>query len=169
MSPRAGSHRQSESSSTIEEKLERFREFIRDRGLKTTRQRDDIARWFFSVKGHHNADEIYRQVQQESPGIGFSTVYRTMKLLCEAALVQERHFGDSEALYENVSSHHDHCICTSCGKIMEFENSQIEALQESVARQFGFELRSHKMELYGLCASCAPGNRTRSGRSDSTS
>jgi len=154
--------RSSASQPQLDDKLERFRDFIRDRGLKNTRQRDDIARWFFGAKGHHNADEIYREVQRESPGIGFSTVYRTMKLLCEAALVQERHFGDSEALYENVSSHHDHCICTSCGKIIEFENLQIEALQESVAREFGFQLTSHKMELYGLCASCV--DRDRSGK-----
>ena len=150
----AGSHSHHLDGNDPETKLERFREFIRDRGLKSTRQRDDIARWFFSVKGHHSADEIYREVQRDSRGIGFSTVYRTMKLLCEAGLVQERHFGDGQALYENVSAHHDHCICTSCGRIIEFENSQIEALQESVAREFGFRLTSHKMELYGLCADC---------------
>ena len=99
-------------------------------GLKSTRQRDDIARWFFDHKGHISADRIYREVKRASPGIGFSTVYRTMKLLCEAGLVHERHFGDGEALYENVSDHHDHCICTQCGRIIEFENPQIEALQE---------------------------------------
>jgi len=138
----------------MDEKLERFRDFIRERGLKSTRQRDDIARWFFGIKGHLNADQIYRAVKDVSPGIGFSTVYRTMKLLCEAGLVSERHFGDGEALYENVASHHDHCICTSCGRIIEFENPRIEELQESIAERFGFELRSHKMELYGLCAAC---------------
>lgn len=135
-------------------KLERFRDFIKERGLKSTRQRDEIATWFFGVKGHLSADAIYRSIQKVSPGIGFSTVYRTMKLLCESGLVHERHFRDGEALYENVSSHHDHCICTSCGKIIEFENERIEELQEAVAKRFGFELRSHKMELYGLCADC---------------
>lgn len=136
------------------DKLEHFREFIKERGLKSTRQRDEIASWFFSLHGHHSAHRIYREIQKVSPGIGFSTVYRTMKLLCEAGLVQERHFGDGEALYENVSTHHDHCICTSCGKIIEFENDKIESLQEAVARKFGFELHSHKMELYGLCSDC---------------
>jgi Fur family ferric uptake transcriptional regulator len=136
------------------EKLSRFHEFIKTRGLKSTRQRDDIASWFFGVKGHLSADQIYREIQRSSPGIGFSTVYRTMKLLCESGLVNERHFSDGEALYENMSSHHDHCICTSCGKIIEFENERIEELQEAVARRFGFMLKSHKMELYGLCADC---------------
>ena len=139
----------------LDAKLEKFREFIRRRGLKGTRQRDDIARWFFEHKGHLSADRIYRDVKKVSPGIGFSTVYRTMKLLCEAGLVHERHFGEGEALYENVAAHHDHCICNACGKIIEFENPQIEALQQVVAKEFGFMLKSHKMELYGLCKSCA--------------
>jgi Fur family ferric uptake transcriptional regulator len=138
-----------------DQKLERFREFIRESGLKTTRQREDIAEWFFGNKGHMSADQIYRDVKAVSPGIGFSTVYRTMKLLVESGLVQERHFGDGEALYENVSTHHDHCICTTCGKIIEFENPQIEALQQSIAERFGFRLSSHKMELYGVCRECA--------------
>ena len=136
------------------EKIERFREFIKERGLKSTRQRDEIASWFFGITGHHSADQIYRSIQRSSPGIGFSTVYRTMKLLCESGLVHERHFQDGEALYENVSEHHDHCICTSCGRIVEFENERIEELQEQVARRFGFQLKTHKMELYGVCAEC---------------
>ena len=99
-----------DTDASTQEKLDQFREFMRRRGLKSTRQRDDIASWFFGVDGHLSADAIYREVKEVSPGIGFSTVYRTMRLLREAGLVQERHFGDGEALYENVSSHHDHCI-----------------------------------------------------------
>ena len=136
------------------DKLARFHEFIKQRSLKSTRQRDDIASWFFTVKGHLSADAIYSEVKHMNPGIGFSTVYRTMKLLCESGLVSERHFRDGEALYENVSEHHDHCICTSCGKIVEFENDKIEELQEAVAKRFGFRLVTHKMELYGICAEC---------------
>jgi Fur family ferric uptake transcriptional regulator len=136
------------------EKAERFRDFIRDHRLKSTRQRDEIANWFFHHKGHLSADQIYRQVKEAMPGIGFSTVYRTMKLLVEAGLVSERHFGDGEALYENVSGHHDHCICTKCGRIAEFEDEAIETLQRQVAERQGFVLTSHKMELYGICAQC---------------
>jgi Fur family transcriptional regulator, ferric uptake regulator len=138
------------------DRSEKFREFIRERGLKSTRQRDEIANWFFQHKGHLSADQIYREVKELVPGIGFSTVYRTMKLLVEAGLVSERHFGDAEALYENVAGHHDHCICTNCGRIIEFENETIEDLQRSVAERSGFLLVSHKMELYGLCSTCRP-------------
>lgn len=135
-------------------KLEQFHEFIRERGLKSTRQRDDIAAWFFAARGHRSAGEIYNEVKAINASIGFSTVYRTMKLLCEAGLVAERHFGDGDALYENVSAHHDHVICNSCGKIVEFENDEIEKLQRRVAEQCGFVLESHKMELYGVCPDC---------------
>lgn len=135
-------------------KLEKFREFIHERGLKSTRQRDEIAGWFFEHKGHLSAEQIYREVKETVPGIGFSTVYRTMKLLVEAGLVSERHFRGAEALYENVSSHHDHCICTACGKILEFEDETIEELQRRVAERSGFLLLSHRMELYGLCSNC---------------
>ncbi len=138
----------------IHEKAEKFRDFIKTSGLKSTRQRDEIANWFFHHKGHLSADQIYRKVKESFPGIGFSTVYRTMKLMVEAGLVSERHFGDGEALYENVSGHHDHLICTQCGKITEFEDDTIEQLQRSVADRQGFLLTSHKMELYGLCSSC---------------
>lgn len=140
--------------SPLHEKAERFRDFIREHGLKSTRQRDEIANWFFQHKGHLSADQIYREVKEVVPGIGFSTVYRTMKLLVEAGLVSERHFGDGEALYENVHGHHDHCICTKCGRILEFEDDAIEALQKAVAERHGFLLTSHKMELYGVCAAC---------------
>ena len=139
------------------QKLGQFHDFMQQRGLKSTRQRDEIATWFFCAAGHLSADDIYRQVKEVAPGIGFSTVYRTMRLLRESGLVQERHFGDGEALYENISEHHDHCICTTCGSITEFENDQIEKLQEAVASRFGFRLQSHKMELYGTCANCQSG------------
>jgi len=150
----APSSRKADDGKAASDRAERFRDFIRDGGLKSTRQRDEIANWFFEHKGHLSADQIYRQVKEVVPGIGFSTVYRTMKLLVEAGLVSERHFGDGEALYENVSGHHDHCICTKCGRIAEFEDDAIEALQKKVADKQGFLLTSHKMELYGICAAC---------------
>ena len=144
------------SRKAAHDKLARFHEYLRTSGLKTTRQRDEIASWFFSVKGHVSADDLCRQLRRRTPGIGVSTVYRTMRLLRDAGLAHERHFSDGEALYENVASHHDHCICTSCGTIIEFENPRMEELQEAVAARYGFHLTSHKMELYGLCKKCGP-------------
>ncbi len=133
-----------------------FKEHLRRQGLKSTAQRDDIARVFFSNNRHSNVEELYHAVKQINPGIGYATVYRTMKLLTECGLAVERHFRDGEARYESGVNreHHDHLICEGCGKIVEFEEERIEALQADVARRLGFRLSGHKMELYGRCREC---------------
>jgi Fur family ferric uptake transcriptional regulator len=133
-----------------------FKEHLRKQGLKSTAQRDDIARVFFSANRHSSVEELYHAVKQVNPGIGYATVYRTIKLLKECGLAVERHFHDGEARYESAVDrrHHDHLICEGCGKIVEFEEERIEALQEEIARRLGFHLSSHKMELYGRCRDC---------------
>ena len=93
---------------------------------------------------------------QRDAHIGAATVYRTMKILSEADLASARHFDDGQTRYEPALDrhHHDHLICTSCHRIVEFENERIEALQDEVAAQHGFEVTRHKLELYGLCRDC---------------
>ena len=128
---------------------------LKERGLKTTGQRDDIARVFFELGRHISAEELYAEVKKINPHVGYATIYRTLRLLKECELVYERHFDEGQARYETVSErHHDHFICERCGKITEFENDSIERLQQIVARDLGASLTRHKMELYGLCADC---------------
>ncbi len=138
------------------QKLRQFQQHLARCGLKATRQRELIARAFFTTSTHISAEALYRRVSGRDPRIGLVTVYRTLKLLMEAGLAHERQFGEGRALFEHASSerHHDHMICTDCGKITEFENCKIEALQEQVARRFGFTLQYHKLELYGFCRDC---------------
>ena len=133
-----------------------FKEHLRHQGLKSTAQRDDIARVFFASNRHISVEELYNAVKRVNPRIGYATVYRTMKLLTECGLAVERHFRDGEARYESLAEghHHDHLICERCGKIVEFEEQRIEALQAAVARRLGFRFTGHKMELYGLCRDC---------------
>ena len=96
-------------------------------------------------------------MRAQHPAIGYATVYRTLRLLKQAGVIDERHFGDGKALYEPAHEHHhDHLICTiSCHTIVEFENEKIEALQEKVAERNGFRMLGHKMESYGLCPNCS--------------
>jgi len=132
-----------------------FHTRLKDRGLKSTSQRDDIARAFFEIGHHISAEELYAEVKKRNPHVGYATIYRTLRLLKECELVQERHFDEGQARYESVSErHHDHFICEKCGKIIEFENESIERLQELVARELKARLTRHKMELYGLCSEC---------------
>ncbi len=122
--------------------------------LKLTRQREHILNVFLHNE-HITAEQMYRLLAKKDPHIGLATIYRTLNLFCEAGLAQARHFG-TQTQYDNVAhkGHHDHLICTGCGKIVEFENEDIERLQEQVAAKNGFAIKTHKLELYGLCSHC---------------
>lgn len=145
---------------TVADRFAIFKDHLRRQALKSTAQRDDIAHVFFACNRHISVEELYNEVKQVNPRIGYATVYRTMKLLTECGLAVERHFRDGEARYESTEGHHhDHLICEGCGKIVEFEEPRIETLQADVARRLGFRFTGHKMELYGLCRECQPTQR----------
>ncbi len=129
--------------------------YLKEKGLRLTRQREAILEIFLAHPQHISVEDLYKRVRKADPGIGFATVYRTLKLLTQCGLAEERHFQGGRSRYEPAASeHHDHCICTVCGKIVEFENPTIEQLQDEAAGQLGFELTHHRMELYGICAEC---------------
>ena len=138
---------------------QRFDEYARKHGLKSTNQRDAIVDLFLKSSGHMSIDDLLAKVRKRSPKVGYATVYRTMKLLTDSGLAAARQFGDGQTRYEVMSdehSHHDHLICTQCGLILEFENDTIEKLQDEMAdRLGGFKLVRHKLELYGLCPKAA--------------
>jgi Fur family ferric uptake transcriptional regulator len=136
-------------------------QLLRKRGLKATRQRDDIVRALREAGTHITVDELYQRVRRENPRIGYATVYRTLRLLAESGWASARRFGERTARFEHraAGEHHDHLICRGCGKIQEFENDQLEALQERIARQEGFRVLDHRLELYGFCRRCAGGGR----------
>jgi len=133
-----------------------FRTYLASRKLKSTRQREIILDEFLRVGEHLSTEELYLRLREQHPHIGYATVHRTLKLFAECGIAEPRHFGDGQTRYESRDGeeHHDHLICTDCGAIVEFENSQIEALQESVARQHGFRIVRHRLELYGRCRAC---------------
>lgn len=123
-------------------------------GLKHTKQRDVILVAFLDSQEHVSAEQLYQEVRQHTPSIGYTTVYRTLKLLVEAGLAQERRFDDGLTRYEIERSHHDHLVCLKCGKIIEFKSELIEDTQDKIADQYGFKVIRHRHELYGHCSSC---------------
>ena len=136
-------------------KFDQYQKYIDQKGLKSTRQRDLIVEEFFKHHEHLTVEELWGRVKKIDNRVGYATVYRTLKLLSESGLAHKRQFGEAQARFEHVTDHHhDHLICTRCGKIIEFENSAIERLQEMVARKNKFAIYSHKLELYGLCRDC---------------
>jgi Fur family ferric uptake transcriptional regulator len=136
---------------------EQLTAYLAGKGLRATVQRDAIVSAFVDAGRHVSADELHALVKRTHPRIGFATVYRTLKLLADAGLAQERRFEDGFTRYEHAAAdvHHDHLICTRCGAILEFENQRIEELQRMVAKRHGFRVVNHKLELYGLCSHCS--------------
>ena len=138
------------------EKKEKLKAFLKEKGFKSTRQRDLVASEFLKTGEHVTAEELYQTINKKHKDIGLTTVYRTLKLLKKSGLAAERVFADNLTRYEPLSEedHHDHLICLHCNSITEFENPKIERLQEKIAEDFGFYTVSHKMELYGYCSAC---------------
>ncbi|MDR2574364.1 MAG: transcriptional repressor [Desulfovibrio sp.] len=136
--------------------LNDFLAFMSREGLNTTVQRRAIAAAFFEFPGHHSLEEFYQHIASYDASIGQTTVYRTLKLLCDAGLAAESHFSDGVTRYEvaRPESHHDHLVCLSCGKILEIFDQRIEKLQRELAEQHGFALSGHVHNLYGLCSDC---------------
>ncbi|HVP65879.1 MAG TPA: Fur family transcriptional regulator [Anaeromyxobacteraceae bacterium] len=141
--------------------LSRLDAWLEERGLKHSRQRNVIVEAFFEMGGHVPVEALVARVRDQDARVSVATVYRTMKLLAECGLAIPRRFDDGQTRYEPAGQrgHHDHLICTGCGQIVEFENERIEELQVRVARSHGFEVESHKLELYGRCQSCRAARR----------
>jgi Fur family ferric uptake transcriptional regulator len=127
-----------------------------EHGMRATGQRRLIIDTFMAAEPHMSIDELLAQVRLKDSRIGYATVYRTLKMLAECGIAQERHFDDGFARYELVrtENHHDHLICTICGRIIEFEEPRIEELQRAVADRYGFVIAHHRHELYGQCVEC---------------
>ena len=133
-----------------------FREHILRSGLRRTAQRDLILEIFLRTEEHLTSEDLYFLVHRQDPTIGHTTVYRTLKLLTEAGLAREVRFGDNKTYYEHHYNHdhHDHMICTECGKVIEFFSPDIETLQDEMADKFGFRPTHHSLRMWGVCVDC---------------
>ena len=120
-------------------------------GVKLTEQRKIIAKVMSESNDHPNVDELYRRVSVLDSKISIATVYRTVKLFEEAGILTKHEFKGDKARYEELNEgHHDHLIDVQTGKIIEFVDDEIEALQKKVAKKLGYDLVDHKLELYGI-------------------
>ncbi|MEW6009297.1 MAG: transcriptional repressor [Candidatus Omnitrophota bacterium] len=143
-------------STEKEEKI--FEEFLAAKKLKHSEQRLGLLKIFLNIDRHLTADELFRIAKKKYPDLGFATVYRTLKLLCECGLCRELKFEDAKARYEHLygHKHHDHIICIKCGRLVEVVDANIEDLQEKLFKRHGFHPQRHRLELYGVCTKCLP-------------
>ena len=122
-----------------------------EKNMKMTEQRRVIARVLSVSKDHPDVEEVHRRAIKIDTRISIATVYRTVRLWEESGILDRHDFGDGRSRYEEVpDEHHDHLINVKSGAVIEFQNAEIEALQESIARKHGMELVGHKLELYGV-------------------
>ncbi len=133
-----------------------FLEYLQDKKLKVTPHRQLILQTFLDHEGHRSVEDIYHVVREKDPRVGYTTVYRTMKLLLESGLAREIDLADGITRYEHLYNHehHDHMICMQCGESIEFYNADIEAVQDAASAQLGFKVLDHKLQIYGLCKTC---------------
>ena len=122
-----------------------------EKNMRMTDQRRIIARVLSLAKDHPSVEDVHQRAHEIDAGISLSTVYRTVRLFVDAGIVESHDFGDGKARLETVAEeHHDHLINVKTGEVIEFRNEEIEALQERVARELGFKLVDHRLELYGV-------------------
>ncbi|MEP6742442.1 MAG: transcriptional repressor [bacterium] len=138
------------------EEQEVFLRHLQSTGLKRTAQRDLILDTFLRTEEHLSSEDLYRLVQKLDPTIGQTTVYRTLKLLTEAGLAREVRFGDGRTHYEHhyKHQHHDHMICSECGRVIEFFSAELEAIQDAMAAKHRFQITQHLLRMIGICADC---------------
>ena len=130
---------------------------LKNTGLKATLPRLKILEIFQTGSQRHmTAEDVFRVLLNERSDIGLATVYRVLTQFEQAGILERSHFESGKAVYElNEGTHHDHLICTSCGKVEEFYDAEIERRQQLVAKDKGWILQDHAMSLYGLCGNCA--------------
>jgi Fur family ferric uptake transcriptional regulator len=140
----------------VAEVIDLVRTEARRRGVRWTAQRQAIVESFIASADHLSVEEIHRRVRTRDTTVSAATIYRTLNLLVEIGIAARRQFGDGSAIFESTldKSHHDHLVCLGCGAIREFHRAPIETLQEDVARESGFVLSHHRLDLFGWCSAC---------------
>ncbi len=129
---------------------------LRDAGLKVTVPRVKILELLeTSVRRHMSAEDVYRALLNQGEDVGLATVYRVLTQFEAAGMVERHHFEGGHSVFElKDNTHHDHIVCTGCGKVVEFEDAVIEERQRQVAESLGFRLTEHSLNLYGMCEDC---------------
>jgi len=132
-----------------------MREFLRTKGYKMTPQRELIFRSFFEMDKHVSVDELYDRVRRKDTSVGYSTVWRNLKLICQVGLAQEVKVGDGITRYDRVTSApHGHLFCLKCRRLIEFDAAQVLDFLTSAAARHDFSAEGFKIEIQGYCAAC---------------
>ncbi len=142
----------------------KFNQFLKQKGLRQTEQRDRLINVFLQTERHVSTQELFDIVRKKYKDIGYATVARALKLLVDSGLCRVVDFGDGVQRFEHKygHEHHDHLICTECGKFVEICSRRLEKLQVEMVRKHGFVQKRHKLDIFGLCPRC--GKKSKRGK-----
>lgn len=135
----------------------KFAHFLAHKGLRHTDQRDKVLAVFLGTEKHVTVQELYDLLRKKYKGIGYATVARTVKLMCDSGICRQVDFGDGSLRYEHKygHEHHDHLICLKCGKFEEIYSPKLERIQNELVKKHGYIQENHKLDIFGLCPRCA--------------
>ena len=134
----------------------KFEQFVAEKGLRHTAQRQQILQVFLSMERHLTTQDLYDLVRRKDKSIGYATVARTVKLMCESGICRQVDFGDGVQRFEHKygHEHHDHLICLKCGRFVEIYSKKLEKLQEELVRRHSYVQERHKLDIFGICPRC---------------
>ncbi|WP_134699860.1 Fur family transcriptional regulator [Ammoniphilus sp. YIM 78166] len=136
------------------DRLESAVQKLKDIGIRMTPQRYAILSFLMDTLSHPTADEIYKELEPQFPSMSVATVYNNLKVFKDAGLVRELTYGDSSSRFDGNTEDHYHCICTSCGKIVDFDYEPLADLEKEAQLSTGFTIATHRLEFYGTCGAC---------------
>ena len=136
---------------------DKFIQYVVNKGLRNTEQRRQVLDVFLATEKHLTVQELYDLMRKKHKGIGYATVARTIKLMCESGICRQIDLGDAFLHYEHKfgHEHHDHLICLKCGKFKEIYSPKLEKIQDELVKKYGYVQEKHKLDIFGLCPGCA--------------
>lgn len=138
----------------VKEELKEALERLKGTGVRITPQRHAVLEYLVGSMTHPTADEIYKALEGKFPNMSVATVYNNLRVFKEVGLVKELTYGDASSRFDYITDHHYHVICEKCDKIVDFPCTGLEELEQQAANETGFVIKSHRLELYGVCPEC---------------
>jgi Fur family transcriptional regulator, ferric uptake regulator len=157
-----------ETNTTLSEATNRFRAFLHSHRLRLTRERIELLQTALGAKGHFDAEGLFANLRRRTPGVSRATTYRTLTLLEQCGILRRALVGRGRSFYERAidRGHHDHLVCAACGRIDEFYDPTLEAIQKRIAVRRGFAIDRYIHELHGTCRACRNGRSSKSDADD---
>jgi len=140
----------------MKSELQILQEYIRQRGLRRTPERERVLQEIFEIHGHFDVDELYLQLRQKGVKVSKASIYRALPLFIDCGLIREVAFAEGHWHYEHIYGHtqHSHLRCLGCGELLEFEETTLSQLEELLAQKYRYRIKGHQLEVHGLCPAC---------------